>query len=749
MADEPQLRAFLSYSDADESAARTLRRRLERFRVPRALHASHGRRLGPFFPTDRSDHGPAEAERLADAEHLLVLCGPTTPDSERVAADIDTYLRLRGHEHVIMVLLDGDPREALPQRLRGRDPIVADFRANGDGAELALLRLAAALLRVDVGVLRDRQAADERDRLRVAAIASTGLAVATIASAAAGFLIWQERERAETMARAAIDISAIAITQADEFAHEGGADILGPAEARLAEMYESGVDSQELRLQRALLLVQFAELYNRRGDVEAARERAEAAIEIYNQLPPHHRQTLQYVSALALVSQGEIAEGRTPEAINFAERAVEAARVALVESPEGRRGNAALAEALMRLGDLYVRAGRPQDALAPFQEAIPALEATRAQSPGDDDAAANLYAALDKLARAQEASARFGEARETCERVTALARERLAANPRSGPARAALGDALEQLARIMVRQDDARAARAPLLESLAIARGLAALQPDDTAVQRTFSRRLIYTATVLLEQNRAAPELIEEAIIAARADVRGAPNDAEAKVTLAAILAADAARMERGGEMNESRTAWYEVVQLRRALIASTRDDAQRGHAGDLATAWERIARINLQTDQLQNALGAYNEAIRARRAALNGDAENRARRAALADTLHATGLARLQGEYLNSARTAFDEAARLRITLAEEVASDDAIAFAAVESLQQVAQINATENPTAAERNLEAARSILDRVAEASPNARGRVARYRAALARVQQTLDAAGAAADATPTQ
>lgn len=748
MADEPKLRAFLSYSDADEAAAQALRRQLERFRVPRSLHASHGRRLGPFFPTGGGDHGPAEAERLVEADHLLVCCGPTTPDSERVTADIDAFLRLRGHEQVVMVLLDGDPREALPPRLRGRDPIVADLRPGGDGRELGLLRLAAALLRVDVGVLRDRQAAEERGRLRWGAIAMAGLAGVTITSAVATFMVWQERERAETMAREAIDVTSIAIAQADEFAHEAGADILGPAEARLADMYDNGVDSPELRLQRAQLLVQFAELYNRRGDVDTARERANAAIALYNQLPPHHRQTLQYVSALALVSQGEVAEGRTPEAINFAERAVEAARVALVENPEGRRGNAALAEALLRLGELYVRDGRPQEALAPFQEAIPALESIRAQSPGDDGAAANLYGALDKLARAQEASARLSEAQETFERVTALARERLAANPRSGPARAALGDALERQARLMVRQDNARAARAPLQESLAIARGLAALQPDDAAVQRTFSQRLVYTAIVLLEQNRAAPELIEEAIVAARADVRGAPNDAEAKVTLAAILSADAARMERGGEMSEARTAWYEVVQLRRALIASTRDDAQRGHFGDLATAWERIARVNLQTDQLQNALGAYNEAIRARRAALNGDAENRVRRAALADTLHATGLARLQGEYQNSARTAFDEASRLRIALAEEVASDDAIAFAAVDSLQQLAQINAGENPEVAERNIEAGRTILDRVAEASPNSRGRVARYRAALARVAQSIDAAEAAA-ATPTQ
>jgi tetratricopeptide (TPR) repeat protein len=745
MAEQPRLRAFLTYSEADEAAAQALRRRLERYRVPRALRAAHGRSLGPFFPTERSDRGPAQAERLADADQLLVLCGPTTPESERVTSDIDAFLRLRGHDNIIMVLLDGDPREALPPRLRGRDPVVADFRPDGDGKELALLRLAAALLGVDVGVLRDREASEERARARWSAVAMAGLAGVALAGAGAAHIMWRERERAEVMAREAIDISAIAITQADAFAHDGGADILGPAEARLAALYETGVDSPELRLQRAQMLVQFAELYNRRGDIEAARERAAAAIELYNQLPEHERQTLQYVSALALVSDGEVAEGRMPEATNFAERAVEAARVALVENPDGRRGNAALAQALLRLGDLYVRAGRPQDALAPYEEAIPSLEALRAQSPGDDEATAGLYGALEKLAQAQAASARLAQSRETLERLTALARERLAANPRNGPARAALGDALEQLGRIMVRQDDARAARAPLQESLAIARGLAALQPDNAAMQRTFSRRLIYTTTVLLDLNRASPELIEEAIVAARADVRGAPNDAEAKATLAAILSADAARMERSGEANEARRAWYEVVQLRRALVAATTEDAQRANAGDLAAAWERIARLHLRSDELQNALGAYNEAIRSRRAALNGDPENRARRAALAETLHATALARLQGEYLNSARAAFDEAARLRIALAEELASDDAIAFAAVESLQQVAQINAVENPDAAQRNLEAARSILDRIAEASPDARGRVARSRAALARIQQTLDAA----EATPTQ
>jgi hypothetical protein len=450
------------------------------------------------------------------------------------------------------------------------------------------------------------------------------------------------------------------------------------------------------------------------------------------------------VQALALVSEGEVAEGRTPEAIDFAERAVEAARVALAGSPERQRGNAALADALLRLGDLYVRAGRPQDALAPYSEAAPSLESVREQNPGDDEATANLYNALEKLAQAQAASARLAEARATFEQVTALARERLAANPRNGPAQAALGDALDQLGRTMVRQEDAQGARAPLEESLRIARGLAALQPDNAAVQRTYSLRLIYTATILLELNRASPELIEQAIVAARADVRDAPNDAEAKATLASILAGNAARMERAREFTEARRAWYEVVQLRRALVAATSDDAQRAHAADLAAAWERIARLNLRTDELGNALGAYNEAIRARRAALNGETDSRVNRAALAETLHTTGVARLQGEYIASARSAFDEAARLRIALAEEIASDDVIAFAAVDSLQQLAQLHATaSNREAAELDIEAARTILDRLAEASPDSLGRVNRYRAAFARIQRNLAQADAAA------
>jgi tetratricopeptide (TPR) repeat protein len=739
----PRLKAFLSYSEADEAAAQALRRRLERFTVPRALRAGHGKRLGPFHPTQKSDNGPAEAEYLAEADQLIVCCGPTTPESERVNADIDTFIRVRGHEHVIMILLDGDPREALPARLRGREPITADFRAEGDGQEQGLLQLAAALLRVDAGALRDRQAGDDRMRLRIKTGVTIMLAVAVAGIGAGAALIWQERQRAEIMAREAIDVAGAALAQAEELSPADGADVLGAAEARLAAMFETGVHSQELTRQQAALLVRFADLYDQRGDVERARERAQAALELYGVLPDADRQSLEYVRALALVSQGEVAEGRTPEAINFAQRAVDAARIALVESPDGRRGNAALADALQRLGDLQMRASRPQEAIEPYSDAIPALELLRDQSPDDDEATANLIAGLERLGRAQAASARGMEARDTFERVVALSRERLAGNPRSGPARSALGDALDRYGRTIVDQGEPAQAREPLLESLAIARGLAALQPDDPVMQRAFSQRLIYTTTVLAEMGRASPDLMEEAIGAARTEVRSNPTNLQSRATLATIIAADAARLERAGEFTDARTAWYEVVQLRRGLVTATSDDTQRGYASGVADAFEHIARANVRLSEQPAALAAYNEAIRARRAAINGDPENRPRRAALAETLHTVGLLRLQAEYLVSARAAFDEAARLRIALAEETPTDDAIALKAMDSLLQLATVQAEDNPTDARRNLQAASSVLERVSEASPN-NNRLPRYRSAIRRLERQLDAAETAAN-----
>jgi tetratricopeptide (TPR) repeat protein len=741
-----RLKAFLSYSEADEASAQALRRRLERFRVPRSLLAK-GSRLGPFYPTSNSDPGPAQVELLGEAEKLVVCCSPATPESERVNTDIDAFIRLRGHEHVIMILLDGDPRESLPPRLRGREPLAADMRAEGDGQEHGLLRLAAALLDVDVGALRDRQAQSERARLLLRSAAIGGLAIAVAAVGAGAALIWRERERAETMAREAIDVAGVALAQAEELTPPEGADVLGPAEARLQQIYEAGVQSEALTRQRAALLVRFADLYDQRGDVETARERAQAALELYNQLPNADRQSLEYVRALALVSQGEVAEGRTPEAINFAQRAVEAARVALVESPEGRRGNAALADALQRLGDLQMRAGRPQEAVDPFAEAITPLELLVAQSPGDDQAVANLIAGLERLGRAQAGSARGAEALETFGRVVALSRERLAANPRSGPARAALGDALDRYGRTIVDQGEAANAREPLLESLAIARGLAALQPDDPVLQRAFSQRLIFTTTVLAELGRATPDLMEEAINAARADARATPSNLQARTTLATIIAADAARLERAREYEDARTAWYEVIQIRRALAGATSDGVKRGHFGAVADAFEHVARINVRLEDATGAIGAYNEAIRARRAALNGDSENRQARAALADALHEVGLLRLQGEFLTSARSAFDEAARLRIALAEETPTDDAIALKAMDSLLQLATVQTESNPDGARRSLEAASSVLERVSEASPN-NNRLPRYRSAIRRLERELDAAEAALEAAAT-
>jgi hypothetical protein len=78
--DQYRYRAFVSYSRNDETWARSLHRRLERFRIPRALRSTRAKRLGRLFldkdelPAS-SDLGATLREALDGSGHLLLVLG--------------------------------------------------------------------------------------------------------------------------------------------------------------------------------------------------------------------------------------------------------------------------------------------------------------------------------------------------------------------------------------------------------------------------------------------------------------------------------------------------------------------------------------------------------------------------------------------------------------------------------------------------------------------------------------------------
>jgi tetratricopeptide (TPR) repeat protein len=742
MTEGAKFKAFISYSRQDEAAVRRLHARLEAFVVPAALRQGGKARLGRFFRDKEelsaaSSLGGELAEKIASAEWLIVCCSPHSAASHWVNTEVDAFLNTHGYERTLVAVLDGEPRDVFPPRLRARNPLAADFRKFADGEDIGFLKIVAGLLNVDLGELRDRQAAAERARLRLRAALASVFALLAVGAGASAWYAMQQRARAEIMAAEAVDIGAGVVAQADALSQRLGVptaaleELLTFAEERYDRLFERGVETPELLRRRASLYAQFSELYERAGDAEKGRARALAAIEAFEALPEGELRTLDYVRALAALGQAELAAGNEAAAISYTERAIAAGRALLADIPDAQLGRTALSGALTRLGEIHMRAGRPAQALPLFVEAIPLLEDVAKNAPEDALSQSNLIAALDWLGGAQAASGDLGAARDSFERTVALARERVRVNRDDLLARRVLGTSLMKLGQTLVDADDARAARAPLEESLAIGRTLVAADPGDADAQRQLALRLILTANVMSRLGRASPELIEEALTMARGQVRADPGNVTAKETLAQMLAVNAERLARASDQAGARGAWREAAEVRRAIRASSPPEAALP-AANLAFALEMIGDSSAQLQDLDSMLAAYAEAVRMRRVALAAAPQDRQARAQLAAALHALGLSRKFAQNERGARASLDEAARVRLALADEDQNDHATGFLAVDSLQQLAVVQAASDGEAARASMERAREVLVRIVALQP----RNARYRDSLRRTEEVL-------------
>lgn len=193
--------AFLSYSHADARDAAWLQRKLETYRLPKARraarrHSDDPRRLKPVFRDSAELAAAADLDEalllaLAQSDCLIVVCTPDAAKSKWVAREIEAFTALHGREHIVAALFRGEPAEAFPPGLvhvdadgRRHEPIAADFRKEGEGKRLALLKLVARLATVELDTLIQRDA-NRRTRRLVGLVALVALV-----AAAMGALAW-------------------------------------------------------------------------------------------------------------------------------------------------------------------------------------------------------------------------------------------------------------------------------------------------------------------------------------------------------------------------------------------------------------------------------------------------------------------------------------------------------------------------------------------------------------------------------
>ena len=279
--------AFISYSHADEVAAKLLHRRLETYRLPPHVRSSKGEtRVGTIF-RDRADLAAASdltdsiKSALAESGALVVLCSPEARQSQWVDAEIRLFRELNPTAPVLAVILRGEPAEALPHALveGGREPLAADFRKDGDGIKLGFLKVVAALKALPLDSLIQR---DAQRRLRrvigITVVAVTAL-LAMMGMTAYAISAQREAERQRAEAEGLVEFM---LTDLRTRLHGvGRIDVMSAVNDRALDYYDNQGDlaglSDDSLERRARVLQAMAQDELRRDDKAAAQRLARAA----------------------------------------------------------------------------------------------------------------------------------------------------------------------------------------------------------------------------------------------------------------------------------------------------------------------------------------------------------------------------------------------------------------------------------------------------------------------------------------
>lgn len=157
--------AFISYRHAplDLEMAKKVHSGLENYHVPAATQKKIGKKkINRVFRDQEelpigSDLDDNISGALAESEYLIVICSPRSQGSYWVRKEIDTFIYMHDREHVLAVLIEGEPDESFPPQLltdetgRAVEPLAADLRGatakeRNHKFKTEILRLAAPIL---------------------------------------------------------------------------------------------------------------------------------------------------------------------------------------------------------------------------------------------------------------------------------------------------------------------------------------------------------------------------------------------------------------------------------------------------------------------------------------------------------------------------------------------------------------------------------------------------------------------------
>ncbi len=285
--------AFISYrhTELDKFVAENLIKQLEAFKLPKSVAKKlKGKKTKiervfrdrEELPLTNNLEEPI-VEALQNSEWLIVICSPRLPESMWCKKEIETFINLRGREHVLAVLIEGEPSESFPEELlykmeevKGADgtvelvkvpvePLAADFRGK-DGNDkkgvakamkTEILRVLAAMFGVPYDDLRQRHRERRMRRIMTASLAiGTACLLFGVYSTMTALRIKAQKEKIEVQSE----------------------QILEQSKEIQAKSEEIQKQNDELALRQALALAELATGYYEEGDNKNAVKTAVEAL---------------------------------------------------------------------------------------------------------------------------------------------------------------------------------------------------------------------------------------------------------------------------------------------------------------------------------------------------------------------------------------------------------------------------------------------------------------------------------------
>jgi tetratricopeptide (TPR) repeat protein len=233
---------------------------------------------------------------------LVVLCSTVAAGRPVINEEVRLFRSRHPTRPVIPVIIDGRPPANFPPALRFElaedgsitDRLITilgpDLRETGDGKNLGLAKTIAGLTGLSPDDIFRRAERVRRRRTRMwAGIAGLGLLLTVLATASAAYA-WQQLKTNEAFLSAtlkrATEIINTAVTQAEKYHVPRAAtvELLGKAEGLFDDMARLGRPTQDLRLRKSELLVEFARSYSVLGRTDLERQHAQAALDLIEEL---------------------------------------------------------------------------------------------------------------------------------------------------------------------------------------------------------------------------------------------------------------------------------------------------------------------------------------------------------------------------------------------------------------------------------------------------------------------------------